>query len=284
MSMRHRKTPAPRLLAAAAVLGALPAVLSVQPALAVPGCYGDCKPGVVRSDTVLRYDAPVGVDDQITVSPDGALFTVADLTATLTVGAGCTLVTAHQASCMHPSSETLRIRGLDGNDVITNSTSIAAGLLGGSGNDHLTGGAGNDTLTGGLGSDLLEGGAGSDTADYSDTSNGVGVHADLDGAVGDDGSSDDGPAGARDTIAADVENLEGSNAADVLIGNAGPNVINAVNGPDQIQGLGGNDQLTGRGGGTVDGGADADHCTSDLRGLPAAADTFAGCETTEIVS
>jgi Ca2+-binding RTX toxin-like protein len=272
------------VLAAAAVLGALPAVLSVQPAIAVPGCYGDCQPGVVRSNGVLRYDAPVGVDDQIAVSPDGALVTVADLTATLTVGAGCTLVTVHQASCVLPGSQSMRVRGLDGNDVISNSTSIAADLDGGSGNDQLTGGSGNDLLAGGLGSDLLRGGGGSDTVSYSDTPNGIGVHADLDGATGDDGSSADGPAGARDTIAADVENLEGSLADDVLIGNAGPNIINARGGHDQIQGLGGGDQLTGRGGGTVDGGADADHCTSDLRGLLVAADTFVGCETTEIVN
>jgi Ca2+-binding RTX toxin-like protein len=274
-----------RVLGGAAVLAILPVVLCVQPAMAAPRpCYGDCQPGVVRSAGVLKYDAPVGVDDQITVSVGGGFLTVADPAATLTVGAGCTLVTPHEARCSSTNVGSMVIRGLDGNDVITNSTGLAARLMGGDGNDQLVGGSGDDTLIGGFGSDVLQGGGGSDTVSYSEISTRLGVRADLDGAVGDDGSSDDGPAGARDTIAADVENLEGTIADDVLIGNAGPNIINASGGHDQIQGLGGDDQLTGRGGGTIDGGANTDHCTSDLRGLLVQADTFIGCETTEIVT
>ena len=206
--------------------------------------------------------------------------------ATLTVGAGCTLVTPHEARCsaVNVGSGSMVIRGLDGNDVLTNSTGLAARLMGGDGSDQLIGGSGADTLNGGFGSDVLRGGGGFDTVTYSEISNRLGVRADLDGAAGDDGSSEDGPAGARDTIAADVENLEGTNTDDVLIGNAGPNIITASGGHDQIQGLGGDDQLTGRGGGSVDGGANSDQCTSDLRGLSVQADTFIGCETTQIVT
>jgi Ca2+-binding RTX toxin-like protein len=249
-----------RVLVGAAALATLPAVLSMQPAMAAP-CYGDCQPGVVRSAGVLKYDAPVGVNDQITVSAGGGFLTVADPTATLTVGAGCTLVTPHEARCSATNVGFMAIRGLDGDDVITNSTGIAAHLMGGDGADRLVGGSGDDTLNGGFGSDVLQGNGGSDTVTYSEISSRFGVRADLDGATGDDGSSEDGPAGARDTIAADVENLEGTNTDDVLIGNTGPNVINASNGHDQIQGLGGDDRLTGRGGGTIDGGAGTDHCT-----------------------
>src|SRR5437899_2209349 len=82
-----------------------------------------------------------------------------------------------------------------------------------------------------------------------------------------DGGAEDGPVRARDTIAADVENLEGSIRDDVLTGNSGANVINGDGGHDTVQGLGGGDQLSARGGGTVDGGAGTDQCTSDLRGL-----------------
>ncbi|MGW4638005.1 calcium-binding protein [Sphaerisporangium sp. NPDC004334] len=273
-----------RVLGGAAALAAMPAVLSVRPAMAARPCYGDCQPGVVRSAGVLKYDAPVGVDDQITVSAAGGFLTVADPTATLTVGAGCTLVTQHEARCASANVGSMVVRGLDGDDVITNSTGLAARLMGGDGDDRLAGGSGDDTLVGGFGGDLLRGGAGSDTVAYSEVSNRLGVRADLDGATGDDGSSEDGPAGARDTIAADVENLEGTNADDVLIGDAGPNVIDASNGHDLIQGLGGDDRLTGRGGGTLDGGAGADRCTSDLRGLLETVDTFSGCETTEVVT
>jgi Ca2+-binding RTX toxin-like protein len=131
---------------------------------------------------------------------------------------------------------------------------------------------------------VLQGGAGSDTAGYSEVSNRLGVRADLDGATGDDGSSEDGTAGARDTIASDVENLEGTNADDVLIGNAGPNVIDGSGGHDQVQGLGGNDALTADGGGTIDGGTGTDQCTSDTRLVPMAPDSFVGCERTTVLT
>jgi Ca2+-binding RTX toxin-like protein len=272
-----------RMLAAGAVMGTLPAVLAAPPATAA-ACYGDCQPGVVRSAGVIKYDAPVGVNDQITLSVSGGFVSVADPAATLTVGAGCTLLTSHEARCPFTAFTSMVVRGLDGDDVITNSTPLAARLMGNDGADRLVGGSGADTLLGGFGSDVLQGGAGSDTASYDEIATRLGVRADLDGATGDDGSADDGPAGARDSIAADVENLEGTLANDTLIGNAGPNTLSARGGHDQLQGLGGDDQLTGRGGGTIDGGSNTDHCISDLRGLLESADAFIGCETTEIVN
>jgi Ca2+-binding RTX toxin-like protein len=193
------------------------------------------------------------------------------------------MVSAHEAHCTGVFS--LRVRGLDGNDTIINCTSLSAELRGGTGDDRLTGGSGDDLLAGEFGADVLRGGAGSDTVTYSDVTNRAGVRADLDGATGDDGGTDDGPVGARDTIGTDVENLEGTLQDDVLIGNAGPNILHGGSGGhDQIKGLGGADQVTGRGGGTVDGGAGTDHCTSDLRGFLEQPDTFVGCETTEILN
>jgi hypothetical protein len=268
---------------AAMVLGVLAATVVAQPALAVSGCYGDCQPGVVRATGGLRYDAPVGVTDQITVTGDSTFLTLTDPAANLIAGTGCTLVTAHEARCSSTPWASLRIRGLDGDDVITNSTGFPSELMGNDGNDRLVGGSGDDTLVGGFGADVLQGGAGSDTASYSEVSTRAAVHADLDGATGDDGSADDGPAGARDTIAADVENLIGTGRDDVLIGNGGTNVVNGNGGHDQIQGLGGDDRLTSRGGGAIDGGAGNDQCTSTLLSQPVAPDTFTGCETTEIV-
>ncbi|MFI5906514.1 hypothetical protein [Dactylosporangium sp. NPDC051541] len=271
------------LLAGAAGLGVVAATLVATPALAVTGCYGDCQPGVVRSNGILRYDAPVGVNDQITVTGDSTGLTLTDPVANLIAGTGCTLVTPHEARCVSSPWISLRIRGLDGDDTITNGTAFAGDLAGNDGNDRLVGGSGNDTLAGGFGADVLQGGAGSDTASYSDQGSRLAVRADLDGATGDDGSADDGPAGARDTIAADVENLIGTIQNDVLIGNAGPNTIDGRGGHDQVQGLGGDDQLTARGGGSLDGGLGNDHCVSVLASQPVNADTFSGCETTEIV-
>jgi hypothetical protein len=288
MSGHNRKfrvsRTAMRVLGGTAALVALPWIVFAPPATASP-CYGDCQPGVARVGAgILRYDAPAGADDQITITAGTAFFTLTDTTATFSAGSGCTMVSPHEAHCT--SVFALRVRGLDGNDVITNNTGANADLHGGTGDDRLIGGSADDRLIGEFGADVLMGGGGSDTASYADTSIRAGVRADLDGATGDDGGPEDGPPGARDTIGADVENLEGSSHGDVLIGNAGPNIItNGMgDGTDQIQGLGGDDQLSGRGGGTVDGGTGADHCTSDIRGLPKEPDTFVGCEATEILN
>ncbi|KUL34276.1 calcium-binding protein [Actinoplanes awajinensis] len=296
---RHLRVPG-RLFAAVAGLAmagagplalaqpatAAPPATAAQPATAaVPGCYGDCQPGVVRSAGVLKYDTLPGIKDQVTVSVSGGFLTVDNPMSTLTAGAGCTLVTAHQARCQAAGTVfSISVRGLDGDDTITNATAIASLLRGGDGNDRLTGGSGADTLNGGFGGDTLQGGAGSDTATYDEVGNRLGIRADLDGATGDDGSSEDGAAGARDTIAADVENLTGTHADDVLIGNAGANVIDGSGAHDQVQGLGGDDQLTADGGGTLDGGAGADQCTSDTRLVPGTPDTFVGCERTAVLT
>jgi Ca2+-binding RTX toxin-like protein len=278
MTVKHAARWLVTALGAAAVSGAF-----VQPALAAtPGCYGDCKPGVVRTAGVLKYDALIGFNDQVTVTVSNGAMILTNPAETLTAGAGCTLVTSHQARC--DASFDMSVRTLDGDDTITNATTLPSLLRAGDGNDRLFGGSGDDELVGGFGSDLLQGGAGSDTVSYSEISNRLAVRADLDGVTGDDGSSEDGPAGARDTIAADVENLEGTGANDTLIGNAGPNVIDGSGGQDQIQGLGGNDQLTADGGGSLDGGAGTDQCTSDLLLVPGPADSFAGCEHTSVLT
>ncbi|MCK2218340.1 hypothetical protein MF672_031785 [Actinomadura sp. ATCC 31491] len=270
-------------LGGVAALAVLPVALVARPATAAP-CYGDCQPGVVRGGGVLRYDASVGFDDQITVSLDNGFLVLTDPTGLIASGTSDCTVTPHQARCPAGPAPSVRIRGLDGDDVITNTTGFPSTLFGNAGNDQVTGGSGADRLVGGRGSDVLRGGDGSDTAAYAEFASTLGLHADLDGATGDDGNADDGPEGARDTIAADVENLEGNGGDDVLIGNAGPNVIDGGNGNDRIQGLGGDDQLLGRTGtGTLDGGAGTDRCTSDNRSTNAPPYTFVGCEITQII-
>jgi Ca2+-binding RTX toxin-like protein len=111
-------------------------------------------------------------------------------------------------------------------------------LTGNDGNDRLEGGAGNDNLSGDFGTDVMLGGAGVDDVTYYDRL--VTVVADLDGKSGDDGS-----AGEKDTIGADVENLWGGWGADTLTGNAGKNVIDAGHGADVIRGGAGDDTLDG---------------------------------------
>ncbi|HCQ21199.1 MAG: hypothetical protein AN481_13110 [Aphanizomenon flos-aquae LD13] len=52
-------------------------------------------------------------------------------------------------------------------------------IIGSSGNDNLTGNSLNNQLTGGYGSDTLNGGDGNDTADYSYSTGGIGITANL---------------------------------------------------------------------------------------------------------
>jgi len=110
------------------------------------------------------------------------------------------------------------------------------------GPDTLNGNGGNDTLEGGAGSDSLKGGAGKDLASYQLSSSGVRVS--LAAGVGKAGDAE------GDTLFS-IENLIGSNHADVLRGNVSANTLNGSHGDDILIGRGGGDTLTG--------GAGSDH-------------------------
>ena len=276
------------ILGSAMVLGVVAAAALVTPAFAksAPGCYGSCNPGVVRADSAVRYDALIGFNNQITITADATTITIADTAQNLTAGTNCTQVTAHEARCTWSPWMTILVRSLDGNDTITNASPYSAQLNGGDGNDTITGGAGNDTLIGGIGADVFHGGAGSDTVSYSGDGRTNAVQVDLDGVAGDDGGIEDGPAGARDTVGADVENVIGTIYQDVLIGNDGPNALTGNSfgsGGDVIKGLGGDDTLDGSGNGTLDGGAGNDQCTTEIRSQLVDPDRFTSCETTVVV-
>ena len=69
------------------------------------------------------------------------------------------------------------------------------------------------------------------------------VIASIDGESN-DGSSIDGPIGARDTIGIDVENVTGGSAADRLTGSGKANTLDGGPGADRVDGLGGSDTAT----------------------------------------
>jgi Ca2+-binding RTX toxin-like protein len=185
--------------------------------------------------------------------------------AQLTGGAGANTINASAFS------GTTSLAGGGGNDLVIGgsaSDNVSGGndddtlrggpggdtLGGGDGADSLTGFAGDDQLTGGPGPDVLSGVGGKDTAIYTD--HGTNVTVDIDD-VADDGNSTDGPAGARDNVKSDVENLTGGQGNDTLIGSAADNVLNGRIGADTMAGLGGIDTVTyeersGRGNITVD--------------------------------
>jgi Ca2+-binding RTX toxin-like protein len=139
--------------------------------------------------------------------------------------------------------------GGPGDDVLVAGIQSAA-LAGGPGNDILHGGDEPDYLSGDDGDDFLNG---SDSADVMVGGNGFDVvsyntaiapvTASLDGVVG-----NDGVAGEGDTIASDVEGLQGGQADDYLVGNPGPNRLEGSSGADTLVGGDGDDTLGGGGG------------------------------------
>jgi Ca2+-binding RTX toxin-like protein len=124
-------------------------------------------------------------------------------------------------------------------------------LLGGAGNDELfgrggnnvlRGGAGNDILHGSPGADVLDGGPGIDTASYRFAA--AGVVADLGNAANNHGEA------AGDSYIS-IENLEGTNFNDVLVGDGGANLLVGGEGDDRLFGKAGDDILLGGGGDDV---------------------------------
>ena len=117
-------------------------------------------------------------------------------------------------------------------------------LLGGSGNDTLTGRDGEDTLLGGDGDDMLspgadadyvDGGAGNDTLRYNGD---AGVSINLETGVFQGGE-------AEGDVIHDIENLYGTIHDDLLIGDAGRNVLQGHFGDDVLRGGNGHDIIEG---------------------------------------
>ncbi len=159
-----------------------------------------------------------------------------------------------------------RLGGLGGNDTVIGGEGNDK-LFGDGGNDTLEGGEGNDTLTGGTGFNVLDGGDGVDKVDYSDE--GEGIYVRLDQGWGTDlsnkalGWTDLTNGIAANTIEHDdlisIENVEGTDFTDNIVGNGGDNVIMGLDGADYLAGLGGNDTiLGGDGNDLIVGGAGAD--------------------------
>lgn len=111
-------------------------------------------------------------------------------------------------------------------------------LRGGDGNDTLVGNGGNDHLEGGLGADVLDGGDGSDYVRYHRAASGVTVDL-VNGGSGGEALGDS---------YIDVESVQGSAFADVLIGNDEYNVLLGGAGNDRLVGAGGSDTLIGQDG------------------------------------
>lgn len=119
-----------------------------------------------------------------------------------------------------------RLFGRNGNDVI----------LGGAGDDYLLGDAGNDLLIGGSGADYFDGGADKDAVSYKDATGGVIVNLQTKAGQQNDAQGD---------IYNNIEDTEGSNFGDTLIGDAANNALVGLNGNDFLDGGQGENKLFG---------------------------------------
>lgn len=160
---------------------------------------------------------------------------------------------ANPAAAQIASTDTLRsienVVGSNNDDII----------IGNDAANTLTGNDGNDFLRGGLGSDTLTGGSGIDTVDYSTHTANQRVEINLTAGTGKEFGPlifQGRPVGSilvsTDTLVT-VENVKGSNAGDLIIGNSAVNVLEGGQGDDRIAGLGGGDTISGGSGSdTVD--------------------------------
>jgi Ca2+-binding RTX toxin-like protein len=149
-------------------------------------------------------------------------------------------------------------------------------LDGGSGNDSLSGDDGDDILLGGAGADKLEGGTGKDSTSYKDSHdrvilnlsnnpvpillpNGQSITVAARSASGGDADGD--------TFDGSIENIEGSDGDDILIGDDSTdpesgNTLDGGKGNDTLKGGKGNDLLFGGAGvDSLDGGEGEDGTT-----------------------
>jgi hypothetical protein len=185
----------------------------------------------------------------------GGSFALAQAFATLAINGhtltltGPTTFTAGTISGLNGAVDTLSITGAavdlsavgfaawEAGDVITiTGTSAANTLVGSSLRDTINGADGADTLIGRGGADALIGGTGVDTASYAGGS--VAVRADLSTGTGTGGEAE------GDTYSS-IENVVGTNLADVLIGSSAANRLEGGKGDDTLSGRGGADALIG---------------------------------------
>lgn len=175
-----------------------------------------------------RLDGGFGIDTAKYSDATGGVTVSTAVTGTQVVGGGLGIDTL------------ISIENLTGgafNDHLTGDANANV-LFGDAGNDTLSGGAGNDILIGGAGDDNLNGGDGSDTADYTGATSGLTISLSITSAQAVGGGL------GSDTLS-QIENLQGGDFADTLMGDGNDNILVGGKGDDTLTGGAGNDQLTG---------------------------------------
>ncbi|WP_170384531.1 hypothetical protein [Ruegeria atlantica] len=179
--------------------------------------------GILLQDIVYRATGTSG-DDTLTNSGFGSVIINAE-------GGNDTIEGTAGEDRLDGGSGNDQLTGLGGNDF----------LNGGEGDDTLSGGIGDDTLIGGLGVDTLDGGEGTDTVDYGldiqelSELSGLGFEVNLStGRAGRRTHAD----GLEDTLIS-IENVYGTEGADLITGDDKDNVLDGRGGDDTIESKGG---------------------------------------------
>ena len=145
---------------------------------------------VGEENGVLHYEAAGGEANNLMVFESPGQFLFNDSGAGIVVGAGCSSLSTHQASCSAAGVTRLDIDLRDQDDIVWLDSGIAAIIRGRGGNDTITAGRGDDTIIGGDGDDLLFGADGNDSlrgGDAPDTLYGGDGNDRLDGGDAVDG-------------------------------------------------------------------------------------------------
>jgi RTX calcium-binding nonapeptide repeat (4 copies) len=245
---------------------------SAPPAAAGTASAGDECHDKAGCFSNVSFHANPGEANDVRLATDGATVTVYDAGAPLVVGEGCAPTGDGGALCRLPTGtiKSVSVLAGDGNDRVAVRASgvvVATNLddgddmftgdgvaRGDAGDDRLAGGDSDNDLDGGLGADVVLGSGGNDRIGAGDGQNDAldggpgrdlvsyvfsraGVSVDLAAGIG-------GRPGERDTLAG-MEDVDGSEWADVLAGDAGPNRLRAFQGTNRLSGRGGDDLLAG---------------------------------------
>ena len=194
-----------------------------------------------------RLNGGIGNDTASYLSSNGVTVDLSIQVVQDTQGAGLDLLQGIENLIGSGGSDVLsgdagnnRLDGFRGNDSL-NGGGGDDHLIGGEGDDYLFGGTGNDQLEGGQGNDVLEGGAGQDIIDGGDGNDWVSYKNNA-GAVVVNLQTGTTSGSDSDSLI-NIENIEGSSGADILIGDAGDNVFSGGFGDDQMFGGAGQDTV-----------------------------------------
>ncbi|WP_328463136.1 hypothetical protein OHA21_37140 [Actinoplanes sp. NBC_00393] len=189
----------------------------------------------------VKFDAGAGQANRVVITNSGRTITIDDRNR-IKAGTGCKAVKGDRTKvrCTVPSLAGARVvlALTDGNDHLTNKSSLAITANGGRGTDTLIGGPAAEALLGGAGNDYIHGGAGNDHL------NGTTENDDIRGGPGNDevvgGSGNDKLRGGPGNDA-----VSGGRGNDIAYGNTGNDSINGRIGDDKLYGGSGNDLIQG---------------------------------------